>query len=298
VKVLLLRAGALGDVLLLRPTIFALRAAGEEVTLLAPSEAACALLGAGPGEAHAVLPWERAGHAALHAEEARLPWLTGFDLAVAYTRSAAVLENLRRHISKVVGWDPTPAGGAHAAEWLARPVRTLGFAAPADPPPLAFSPEEREAARRVVARLPPRFLALHPGSGSAAKNWPAPLYEQLAAHLEPHRRWLLVEGPADGEEVAALHAARGAERVAGLGARELGAVLAECGLYVGNDSGVSHLAAAAGAPTLALFGPTDPAVWSPVGPRVRALRARQGALALLEVDTVGAAARTLRRGEA
>ena len=54
----------------------------------------------------------------------------------------------------------------------------------------------------------------------------------------------------------------------------LGAVLAHAGLYVGNDSGVSHLAAAWGAPALALFGPTDPAQWAPVGPHVKVLRAK------------------------
>jgi ADP-heptose:LPS heptosyltransferase len=44
-------------------------------------------------------------------------------------------------------------------------------------------------------------------------------------------------------------------------------------VYIGNDSGISHLAAAAGAPVVALFGPTDPAVWAPRGPRVRILAA-------------------------
>ena len=53
---------------------------------------------------------------------------------------------------------------------------------------------------------------------------------------------------------------------------ELSAVLAACDLYVGNDSGVSHLAGLSGGPTLALFGPTDPRVWRPLGPRVTVLR--------------------------
>jgi ADP-heptose:LPS heptosyltransferase len=66
----------------------------------------------------------------------------------------------------------------------------------------------------------------------------------------------------------------------------LAAVLARAGLYVGNDSGVSHLAAAAGCPTVALFGPTDPALWSPVGPRVRAIRSRTGAMDGLAIDEV------------
>jgi heptosyltransferase-3 len=53
---------------------------------------------------------------------------------------------------------------------------------------------------------------------------------------------------------------------------EVAALLARCDLYVGNDSGPSHLAALTGAPTLALFGPTDPRRWRPLGPRVTVLR--------------------------
>ena len=54
----------------------------------------------------------------------------------------------------------------------------------------------------------------------------------------------------------------------GLALEELAGVLASASLYLGNDSGVTHLAAAVGAPTIAVFGPTDPVIWAPVGPRV------------------------------
>jgi ADP-heptose:LPS heptosyltransferase len=62
---------------------------------------------------------------------------------------------------------------------------------------------------------------------------------------------------------------------------------------VGNDSGISHLAAAWGAPVLALFGPTDPAQWAPVGPRVRVLRAGDGRMESLELEDVVRAAREM-----
>jgi lipopolysaccharide heptosyltransferase III len=72
--------------------------------------------------------------------------------------------------------------------------------------------------------------------------------------------------------------------------RQLGALLSRAGLFVGNDSGVTHLAAAAGAPTVALFGPTDPAQWAPVGPAVVVVRA--AAIDALSVADVAAAATT------
>jgi len=53
---------------------------------------------------------------------------------------------------------------------------------------------------------------------------------------------------------------------------ELACWLAGASVYIGNDSGITHLAAAAGAPVAALFGPTDPAIWAPRGPRFASLR--------------------------
>ena len=68
----------------------------------------------------------------------------------------------------------------------------------------------------------------------------------------------------------------------------LGAVLQRCAFFVGHDSGISHLAAAAGAKCLLLFGPTDPAVWAPANPDVNVLRAPGGLLQNLSVETVRA----------
>jgi len=56
----------------------------------------------------------------------------------------------------------------------------------------------------------------------------------------------------------------------------LGRTLARARLYIGNDSGITHLAAAAGCPTLAIFGPTNPAVWAPRGANVRVIQGKEG----------------------
>jgi ADP-heptose:LPS heptosyltransferase len=80
----------------------------------------------------------------------------------------------------------------------------------------------------------------------------------------------------------------GAVLARGLTPRVLGATLARAAAYVGNDSGVTHLAAAWGAPTVALFGPTDPAVWSPVGPRVTIVRGPNARMDGIAVDVVAA----------
>ncbi len=65
---------------------------------------------------------------------------------------------------------------------------------------------------------------------------------------------------------------------------EVACKLQECKDYLGNDTGITHLAALLGLPTVALFGPGDAVTWQPLGPRVRVLRANS--LEHLRVDTV------------
>jgi ADP-heptose:LPS heptosyltransferase len=81
---------------------------------------------------------------------------------------------------------------------------------------------------------------------------------------------VLIEGPADADAVSCVLSLLETEPPV---ARDwslprLAAVMVEAALFLGNDSGLTHLAAGVGAPTIALFGPTDPIVWAPLGPRV------------------------------
>ena len=104
------------------------------------------------------------------------------------------------------------------------------------------------------------YAVIHPFSGSARKNWPLAKFRALAEKLE---RGMPVKWCA-GQEDPPL---AGAMRIDNLG--ELACWLAKARMYIGNDSGITHLAAAVGTPVLALFGPTDPKVWAPRGPHVR-----------------------------
>ncbi len=107
---------------------------------------------------------------------------------------------------------------------------------------------------------------IHPGSGSARKNWPVERFAEVADYLQ-HRgrtvRWCL--GPAE----EAFQLPDGAVPLRLASPVALAHCLAAAEGYVGNDSGVSHLAAMLGCPTVAIFGPTDPGIWAPRGPRVR-----------------------------
>jgi hypothetical protein len=102
---------------------------------------------------------------------------------------------------------------------------------------------------------PGRYAVIHPFSGSPKKNWPLHLFQETARLLAPCIEVKWCAGP---EEPLA-----GAHRFPRLA--DLASFLAGAAVYIGNDSGPSHLAAAAGTPTVALFGPTDPRIWAPRG---------------------------------
>jgi len=162
-----------------------------------------------------------------------------------------------------------PEGSGHVA---AAYLEALGEPADALECRIDLRPEDFAGARLSEHGLRAgRFVLLLPGSGSAAKNWPATNFAELARQLRSRLAVAIALGPAE----AALHscfAATGGAILSGLELNELAAIAASAALFVGNDSGVSHLAAAAGAPGIALFGPTDPARWRPLGKSVRVLQ--------------------------
>ncbi len=291
-----MRAGALGDLLLLRPAIATLRTAGHRVRVLAPERPGSVLVG--PDATCGALPWDGPEVAALLAGQAgggpvgRA--LAEADAVVAFTRSEPVLVALDARARRLIAHDPTPpATGPHASRWLANALGPLigsGSSEPRDPGVLVFTEAERQEAAERMRALPAGFLAVHPGSGSPAKNWPWPRFLEAARGLAAGRSWLLVAGPAERALVPPPDAVLAREWQL----RPLAAALGRAGLFLGNDAGVSHLAAAAGTPTLALFGPTDPALWAPVGPRVATLVSPGRSLVDLGIGAVLAAARALR----
>ncbi len=123
-------------------------------------------------------------------------------------------------------------------------------------------------------------VAIHPGSGSPRKCWPAHNFIAVIEHLiQRNIPVLLLAGPADVERVQDMlkhlspHLATGMLKVLeNVPLIQVADCLQQCKGYLGNDSGITHLAAMLGVPTLALFGPTDPHVWQPPGPSVRVIQ--------------------------
>ncbi len=179
-----------------------------------------------------------------------------------------------------------------AARQLAQPIeRALDLPA-ADPAAfrLQLDCAAHEEAEQILQRAP--WVAIHPGSGSAQKNWPIPHWIELALALlrqRPNLRLLLLGGEADRAAVAQLTRSLPADRILAVEHAPLprvAALIAASDLFVGHDSGIAHLAAANGIPCVLLFGPSDPSVWAPPQPRVRTIRAADGVMSSIQVGEV------------
>ena len=156
---------------------------------------------------------------------------------------------------------PEHGGRIHAADFFLKQAGGDGFAVPK----IECPPQPTED-----------FAVIHPFSGSERKNWPLERFREVAARLPIPVRWCV--GPDEALE--------GAVRLENL--YELACWLASARVYIGNDSGITHLAAAVGVLVVAIFGASDPQVWAPRGERVSVIGA--GRLDEISVEKVVEAA--------
>jgi len=156
---------------------------------------------------------------------------------------------------------------------------------------------DRERIPRVLTTGPglpttPETVLLHPGSGSQKKNWPLARFVELARRCAADgERVAWIMGPAEQGTVLPPDAQvwRGASLSA------LASAMAQSRIYVGNDSGITHLSAASGCPTVALFGVSDPVVWAPRGRAVTIVSATNTGRDDINVEDVCAECEKLLR---
>lgn len=264
------RAGALGDFLLTLPLLQALSAQGRPVWLISRAEYRVLL----PPECRGVRFMDLNHPAAVRlfappAESATdaPPW-AGATFLGFMRLDAGMEENLTRHgIRRCVWIPPRPAGPEHASLAF---LRAAGLPLPPHgrlPAPPLRSPHADTSKRAA--------LWIHPGSGSPRKNAPPELLAGWARRWqERHRRRTPVRLSFGEADAAVRGPALAAFREAGVpvdvvDSPPLSVLLerlrTEARLFIGNDTGVTHLAGALGIPALAFFACTDPRVWRPLG---------------------------------
>jgi ADP-heptose:LPS heptosyltransferase len=249
---LLIRPGAIGDFIVSLPAMESLRAdyaevwcASQNVPLARFADSARSIVSAG---------LDRLG--LLPADDA-IERLRSFDSVISwYGTERTEFRELVQSLGLPFHFLPAlPDGHSHAVDFYNRQARGLGAT------PSRFPRIECPAAPR-------KFAVIHPFASSPAKRAPMAWFESAARVLSETMPVHWICGPEE-------HLA-GAVRIDDL--YELACWLRQARIFVGNDSGISHLAAAVGTPVRAFFRATDPKVWAPRGPAVDASSWTSGSL--------------------
>ena len=219
-------------------------------------------------------------------------FFSAFDLIVVFTKDGEgpLIGNLRRvSQGRILHVTPFPPmhERTHLSEHLLRELRRYSLSMPGQEPRLYLTRADQERGANYCERKgltfteSTRTIVIHPGSGSKRKVWPVDRFVELMRRLEraDGTRALVVLGPAEGAEVHKAFEAVAWEMgpaapifLKGLTLLELASVIEASRLFLGNDSGITHMAAALGVPTVAIFGPSDPKIWSPWGRHVALVR--------------------------
>jgi len=303
-RVLVIRGGAIGDFIVTLPALKALREACPHAHIEILGYKHIAVLAENRFYAQAVRSIEYGSLSGFFAKNSELPaeladYFASFDLIISYLYDPdGVFEsNLRRCGVKNLLWGPAKIveTSDHAARQLARPIEELGIRVVDLTEKIFLSEEDRQFGREFLQTPSQPIIAIHPGSGSKEKNWPLQNWIELFSrehwHVEDRPSLIVISGEADKAQTAHLeHTWKDQDiRFAkNLPLPHLAGVL-EHSIFIGHDSGISHLAAAAGASCILLFGPTEPNVWAPRNENVQVLRASSGRLNELGIAPVKAA---------
>lgn len=283
-KLLVMHQGALGDLILCFPALLSLKREHDAAVSL--------VCRGGPGrlaqwlgvvDAH--FEAEGPGLSSIYCDEmapGARKFINGFDAVILFSLSDSLHQRLvKNHHGNVYRIDPRPAADdeTHVAVYILNQLRARQLVQGAGGIfPLASDTVSVSARRQegLCNRERERLIAVHPGAGSPRKRWPVERFMQVADTIMATGlgRASFMVGPAERDLAQQIrnNAKEGipvheVDEVAGVIA-----VMRQAIGFVGNDSGITHLAAFMGVPTVAIFGPSSPARWAPVGSFTRVLR--------------------------
>ncbi|MGV3755920.1 MAG: glycosyltransferase family 9 protein [Verrucomicrobiota bacterium] len=280
-QILVIRGGAIGDFIVTLPVFAALREMFPESRLETVAYSGVAQLAVEGGLVHGYRSIESRQFAGFFAGKGDLDrdwsaYFNQFAIIISYLYDPD--EHLQSNIKRVCEAQyiqgphrPDETQPIHATEALLKPLERLAI----------FSPEAVPKLKLKDAGILPKatgekWLALHPGSGSERKNWPLASWSALIQKLLAETSWklLVIGGEADGQKLEAIQKLLPTERVMVLRNAPLTSVaqaLQRCDLYLGHDSGISHLATALGMPGVLLWGPSNQQVWGPRSEKVKVI---------------------------
>lgn len=286
---MIIRPGAIGDIIVTLPTLGAIRDHFPDAKIEVMGYPSLLEIIKGRFYADTVSRFDQSDIAHLFMKDAKIPAslmkrFSSMDLIISFVsdKDQVLSCNLNATGARcVVHYDPFPSGNecVHIVDHLLKSLDSLGISYANRIPKVFLHDEDIQFSddfiRDSIVDSKKILVALHPGSGSRQKCWSVERFVVLMNWLdrEMGAQIFIVSGPADGEIVEELKAKVNGNftLVADLSLPKLAAVIGRCNLFIGNDSGITHLAAAMGVYTLAIFGPTDPRIWGPRGERVKIL---------------------------
>jgi heptosyltransferase-3 len=274
-RITLIHDAALGDTILLSPLLRTLRIKFNRPRLTLVTKPDYGQLLRSLKEVDSVGDAGLQSHSRWFAPDADTSpsWAPDSDLLISFVTNgeddwmANARKNCRAKAIHVV--QPKPPGNYrdHVTEWHRTQLAEVDL-------PVVTMP------RAITNSAGP--VMIHPGSGSKRKNWPLERFVALATHIRAQKRLVrFILGPAELEllkpsEIEFLEDRF--EIIKNPQLADLAVQLKVAHCFIGNDGGVTHLAAWLGITTIALFGPSDPVQWKPFGPTVTALRGEYGTM--------------------
>jgi ADP-heptose:LPS heptosyltransferase len=284
--ILAIRPGGLGDTLFAFPALRALREAFPRARIAALGNPGFLVLARASGFVDEVASADAGWFGSLLSEESPIApearaFLGAFDLVLSWGFDEPLFVRRAKESGarEVLAFPFLPPRGSRrpVSAYLLESLREIGIRGGDAVPRVTVPAEVGAAARRELGDARP-ILAVHPGSGSPRKNWPAERFAEVATRFVETTggKVLLVSGYADElPRRSFLRAFGHPHRL--LEARdrpllEVAALLRASTAYVGNDSGVTHLSAALGVPFVAVIGREGAAIFRPAGGSVGGLR--------------------------
>ncbi|QQY07476.1 MAG: glycosyltransferase family 9 protein [Candidatus Xiphinematobacter sp.] len=274
---LVIRGGAIGDFVLTLPAIRLLRMAFPEAPVDILGCYPAIQLAEGRFYARATRSLDSASLSGLFVPRAQLSkalreYLAGFQIVINYIYDPCFSENLLRiGVQCLIQGSSKIDGDTHAAYQLARPLEKLSLFLQNPAAQIFLSNQDQQNALYVLKNMGcgAPFFVMHPGSGGADKNWPLACWKKLflwVLQKFPCYNLVCVGGEADKLALKYFSLQICSPRLYyldGLPLPTLAGVLSQACAFVGQDSGVSHIAAATGIHCLLLYGSTNPSVWAP-----------------------------------
>ncbi|MFA6471327.1 MAG: glycosyltransferase family 9 protein [Candidatus Latescibacterota bacterium] len=293
-KILLVRTGGLGDSILTLPVGSHLKRYYPEAELHILGNSAMLEAAALTGEYSGFHSIDEAGFSTLFSESGTTGFLrdyfSGFERV--YFFSSGNAECITRKVLRAGAgycrvFDPRLPEGFHdhITSHLLSILETPSVLPAEFPSPVLESASKRNTGALVI----------HPGSGGIPKMWPLERFFEIADFWTDPEKVVFLLGPAEIERGLPARIPSRYGRAMPETLRDAFDILSSASFYLGNDSGVSHLAALARTPSVVLFGLSDPAVWRPLGSRVTIVASSERDMDGIEIDEVIKALKKISR---